>query len=104
MLRFAGTSNETAAIADAPEFPTQQNGVLLQRLADLMLNFGMLQQHYNVNQIIVSPPQAGRRAPPPFGVRGPVSLPGPCAQARWAEASVSTETCQSSAASLVSRA
>ena len=53
MQRFAETTKETAAIANAPEFPTQQNGALLQRLADLMLNFGMLQQHYNVNQIIV---------------------------------------------------
>ena len=44
MVRYAGTTKETAAIANAPEFPTQQNGVLLQRLADLMLNFGMLQQ------------------------------------------------------------
>jgi NitT/TauT family transport system substrate-binding protein len=53
MERYADTSKETAAIANAPEFPTQQNSVLLQRLADLMLNFGMLQQHYNVNQMIV---------------------------------------------------
>jgi NitT/TauT family transport system substrate-binding protein len=53
MVRYADTSQETAAIANAPEFPTQQDGVLLQRLADLMLNFGMLQQHYNVNQMIV---------------------------------------------------
>ena len=52
MEGFAGTTKETAAIANAPEFPTQQNEVLLQRLADLMLNFGMLQQHYNVNQMI----------------------------------------------------
>ncbi len=53
MQKFAGTPKETVAIANAPEFPTQQNGALLQRLADLMLNFGMLQQHYNVNQMIV---------------------------------------------------
>ena len=53
MVRYARTTKETAAIANAPEFPTQQNAVLLQRLADLMLNFGMLQQHYNVNQMIV---------------------------------------------------
>ena len=53
MQRFAGVTKETAAIANSPEFPTQQNGVLLQRLSDLMLNFGMLQQHYSVNQMIV---------------------------------------------------
>ena len=55
MVRYAGTTKETAAIADAPEFPTLQNGVLLQRLASLMLNFGMLQQAYNVNKMIVKP-------------------------------------------------
>ncbi len=53
MERYAGTSTEAAAIANTPEFPTQQNAVLLQRLADLMLNFGMLQQHYSVTQMIV---------------------------------------------------
>ena len=55
MVRYARTTKETAAIANAPEFPTQQNGVLLQRLASLMLNFGMLQQAYNVNKMIVKP-------------------------------------------------
>ncbi len=53
MEKFAGTPRVVAAIADAPEYPTQQNPVLLQRLASLMLNFGMLQQAYNVNQMIV---------------------------------------------------
>ena len=53
MEKFAGTPPVVAAIADAPEYPTQQNPVLLQRLASLMLNFGMLQQAYNVNQMIV---------------------------------------------------
>ncbi len=53
MEKFAQTPAETAAIADAPEFPTQQNTVLLQRLANLMLNFGMLQQNYDVDQMIV---------------------------------------------------
>ncbi len=53
MEKFAGSRPVVAAIADSPEYPTQQNAVLLQRLASLMLNFGMLQQAYNVNQMIV---------------------------------------------------
>jgi NitT/TauT family transport system substrate-binding protein len=53
MEKFAGTQQETAAIASDPEFPTQQNAVLLKRLASLMLNFGMLNQAYNVDQMIV---------------------------------------------------
>jgi NitT/TauT family transport system substrate-binding protein len=53
MERFAGTPQKAAAIASDPEFPTQQNAVLLGRLASLMLGFGMLQQAYNVNQMIV---------------------------------------------------
>jgi NitT/TauT family transport system substrate-binding protein len=53
MEKFAGSPPVVAAIADSPEYPTQQNAILLQRLASLMLNFGMLQQAYNVNQMIV---------------------------------------------------
>ncbi|HEY8045846.1 MAG TPA: ABC transporter substrate-binding protein [Streptosporangiaceae bacterium] len=53
MEKFAGTSQQVAAIANDPEFPTQQNAVLLGRLASLMLNFGMLPQAYNVNKMIV---------------------------------------------------
>jgi NitT/TauT family transport system substrate-binding protein len=53
MEKFAGTPQKAAAIANDPEFPTQQNAVLLGRLASLMLGFGMLPQAYNVNQMIV---------------------------------------------------
>lgn len=53
MHKFAGTPQRTAAIADVPEFPTQQNAQLLQRLSNLMLNFGMLPQNYDVGQMIV---------------------------------------------------
>jgi NitT/TauT family transport system substrate-binding protein len=53
MVKFAGTTQQTAAIANAPEFPTQDSAVLLQRLSDLMLRFGMLQQKYSVSQMIV---------------------------------------------------
>ena len=53
MVKFAGTPAGAAAIGSAPEYPTQQNPVLIQRLTRLMLNFGMLQQTYNTNQMIV---------------------------------------------------
>ena len=52
MHRFASTPLSAAAIADVPEFPTQQNAQLLQRLSNLMLNFGMLPQNYDVSQMI----------------------------------------------------
>jgi NitT/TauT family transport system substrate-binding protein len=52
MVKFAATPASAAAIASAPEFPTQQNTQLLQRLSDLLLNFGMLPQNYNVSQMI----------------------------------------------------
>jgi NitT/TauT family transport system substrate-binding protein len=53
MVKFAIAQERTAAIANPPQFPTQQNTVLLQRLADLMLKFNMLQQKYTVNPMIV---------------------------------------------------
>ena len=52
MVKFAGTTQSAAAIANAPEFPTEQNAQLLQRLSNLMLNFGMLPQAYDVSQMI----------------------------------------------------
>lgn len=52
MVKFAATPASAAAIASAPEFPTQQNTQLLQRLSDLLLNFGMLPQNYDVGQMI----------------------------------------------------
>jgi NitT/TauT family transport system substrate-binding protein len=52
MEKFAGANEEVAAIAADPEFPTQQNASLLNRLAGLMLTFGMLPQSYNVKQMI----------------------------------------------------
>ena len=53
LQKFAGASQETAAIANDPEFPTQQSAAALGRLAGLMLNFGMLPQAYSVNKMIV---------------------------------------------------
>jgi NitT/TauT family transport system substrate-binding protein len=53
MVKYANTPASAAAIANAPEFPTQQSAGLLQRLSNLMLNFGMLAQNYDVSPMIV---------------------------------------------------
>jgi NitT/TauT family transport system substrate-binding protein len=53
MERFADTPKSAAAIANQPEFPTQQSAQLLQRLSNLLLSFGMLQANYDVNHMIV---------------------------------------------------
>jgi NitT/TauT family transport system substrate-binding protein len=49
MEKFAGTSAQDAAIAAAPQYPTQNSQALIQRLAALMLNFGMLNQKFDVS-------------------------------------------------------
>jgi hypothetical protein len=35
-----------------PDFPLDTNMVLIQRIADLMQQFGLLQQHFDVSQMI----------------------------------------------------
>lgn len=51
MVTYAKTERRTAAIAAAPEFPTQNSEALIQRLADLMLQFGMLNQKFDAKQM-----------------------------------------------------
>jgi NitT/TauT family transport system substrate-binding protein len=46
--QFANTTLAVAAIAAQPEFPTSSNQSLVQRLANLMLNLGMLNEHFAV--------------------------------------------------------
>ncbi len=55
MAAYGGVSKMIAATATAPSFPLDDNAALLQRVASLMLQFNMLPQAYNVNQMIVSP-------------------------------------------------
>ncbi len=51
MEKFAGTSPQDAAIAAAPQYPTQNSEPLIQRLANLMLQFGMLNQSFNAKSM-----------------------------------------------------
>ncbi len=48
MIAFAGAQRMTAALMTAPEFPVDAEPIVLQRVADLMLRFGMLQVAYSV--------------------------------------------------------
>ena len=48
-----GHAAEDSGDRERPGVPDPQNAVLLGRLANLMLGFGMLQQAYDVNQMIV---------------------------------------------------
>jgi NitT/TauT family transport system substrate-binding protein len=52
MEAFAGVPAKTAAIEALPQFPTKMSAALLGRLASLMLHFNMIDQTYDVNQMI----------------------------------------------------
>jgi NitT/TauT family transport system substrate-binding protein len=52
MVTFGGVSLTTAQIAEAPTYPLQTNVALLQRVANLMEQFGMTQQIFNVGSMI----------------------------------------------------
>jgi NitT/TauT family transport system substrate-binding protein len=52
MATYGGVSRATAAIAAAPTFPLTANQALLQRVADLMEQFGMTTQDYNVARML----------------------------------------------------
>ena len=52
MHAFAKVPAITAAVEANPQFPTHMNATLLGRLAKLMLHFNMINQEYNVNQML----------------------------------------------------
>jgi NitT/TauT family transport system substrate-binding protein len=52
MVAFGGVPLTTAQIAESPTYPLQTNVALLQRVANLMEQFGMTQQIFNVNSMI----------------------------------------------------
>jgi NitT/TauT family transport system substrate-binding protein len=54
MAAYAGVSRATAQVAAAPIYPLQTNASLIQRVANLMEQFGMTTQDFNVNQMIRS--------------------------------------------------
>jgi NitT/TauT family transport system substrate-binding protein len=53
MAHYApGVSPTAAAVMAEPDFPLDNDTVLIQRVADLMQQFGLLHQHYDVNSMI----------------------------------------------------
>jgi NitT/TauT family transport system substrate-binding protein len=52
MEAFAKVPAKTASIEATPQYPTQSNAALLGRLEALMLHFNMINQQYNVSQMI----------------------------------------------------
>ena len=52
MEAFARVKPIAAAVEASPQYPTQMNAALLGRLAQLMLHFNMIDQKYDVNQMI----------------------------------------------------
>jgi NitT/TauT family transport system substrate-binding protein len=57
MRKFAGVPADTSAITALPEFPTANNEALIQRLANLMLNFGMLNQKFDAATMFTNVPK-----------------------------------------------
>jgi NitT/TauT family transport system substrate-binding protein len=47
-----GVTPTAAAVMAEPDFPLDTDTVLIQRIADLMQQFGLLQQYFNVSQMI----------------------------------------------------
>jgi NitT/TauT family transport system substrate-binding protein len=52
MVRYSKVSPTAAAISASPQFPLDTDRVLIQRVADLMQEFGLLHQSYNVSPMI----------------------------------------------------
>jgi NitT/TauT family transport system substrate-binding protein len=52
MEAFAKVPPEAAAVEANPQFPTQMSAALLARLAQLMHNFNMINQSYDVHQML----------------------------------------------------
>lgn len=52
MAAYSGVSPTAAAVMAEPEFPLDTDTVLIQRVADLMQQFGLLQRPFNVSSMI----------------------------------------------------
>ena len=52
MVQYSRVSATAAAIMASPQFPLDTDPVLIQRVADLMQEFGLLHQRYNVSPMI----------------------------------------------------
>lgn len=52
MARYSGVSKTAAAVMAEPDFPLDTDTVLIQRVANLMQQFGLLHNHYDVKSMI----------------------------------------------------
>jgi NitT/TauT family transport system substrate-binding protein len=52
MVAYSGVTPTAAAVMAPPNFPLDTDPVLIQRIADLMQQFGLLHEHYNVSPMI----------------------------------------------------
>jgi NitT/TauT family transport system substrate-binding protein len=52
MAHYSGVSKTAAAVMAEPDFPLDTDTILIQRVADLMQQFGLLKQHYDVKSMI----------------------------------------------------
>jgi NitT/TauT family transport system substrate-binding protein len=52
MVTYSGVTTASAAVMAAPEFPLGTDPVLIQRIADLMEKYRLLNQPYNVKQML----------------------------------------------------
>jgi NitT/TauT family transport system substrate-binding protein len=55
---FTTINKQTAALLDLPLYPTSLDAKRLQRVADLMQTFGLLQNHLDVSTMVVATPPA----------------------------------------------
>ena len=53
LVQYSGVTPTEAAVMAVPSFPLNTDPVLIQRVADLMTEFGFLQGTYNVRQMIL---------------------------------------------------
>jgi NitT/TauT family transport system substrate-binding protein len=55
---FTSIDKQTAALLDLPLYPTSLDAKRLQRVADLMQTYGLLQNHLDVSSMVVATPPA----------------------------------------------
>jgi len=52
MVKYSGVTPTAAAVMSSPQFPLDTDRVLIQRVADLMQEYGLLRQPYNVSPML----------------------------------------------------
>jgi len=52
MVKYSGVTATTAAVMASPQFPLDTDPVLIQRVADLMQEYGLLRQRYDISPMI----------------------------------------------------